>query len=250
MHLFALEGIAEVIPGDDVAEILIESLTTHHDPLEEGDVIVLAQKIVSKAEGRYAFIDEVEASEHAVELGAECDKDPRLVQLILDESEDVLRVRPGVIIVQHKRGYVHANAGIDRSNLPETERERVLLLPVDSDASAEQLRQRLSSHFGVNLGVIINDSAGRAWRVGTQGFAIGTAGFNPLIDMVGKSDRNGRAMEVTEVAVADELAAAASYLMGQANEGKPAVVIRGAKPTLGDYPSSVLIRDKKMDMFR
>lgn len=250
MQLLALPGIPEVMPGDDVSQIIIATLDAENIQLEQGDVVVLAQKIVSKAEDRYAFLHDVIPSDEAIKLASECDKDPRLVQLILDESEEVLRIRPGVIIVQHKLGYVHANAGIDKSNLPLSEQERVLLLPVNSDASAELIRHSLSEKYSVDVGVIINDSAGRAWRTGTSGFAIGTAGFEPLIDMIGAKDMHGRVMEVTQVAVADELAAAASYLMGQADEGQPVVIIKGAKPNLGCYSSNPLIREKEGDLFR
>lgn len=250
MSLFAVEGLPEVHPGDDVADLIIDCLLDQGQSMQSGDVLVIAQKIISKAEDRYALLKNVVASEQAQSLAIECDKDPRLVQLILDESVEVLRVRPGVIIVEHRHGYVHANAGIDRSNLPTCDDERVLLLPLDSDKSADLIREKLQQRFNVDVAVIINDSAGRAWRTGTLGFAIGSAGFNPLIDMIGKTDMHGRVMEVTQVAVADELAAAASYLMGQADEARPAIVIRGAKPQLGDFPSNVLIRDKQGDMFR
>jgi coenzyme F420-0:L-glutamate ligase/coenzyme F420-1:gamma-L-glutamate ligase len=250
MQLFALPGIPEVKPGNNVSAIIIETLQQQGLSLQQGDVIAIAQKIISKAENCYRFLDEVTPTAKAQELAPQCDKDPRLVQLILDESVEVLRVRTGVIIVQHRLGYVHANAGIDRSNLPASERECVLLLPKDADASAEHIREALSQHFGVDIGVVINDSAGRAWRDGTAGFAIGTAGFEPLRDMIGHNDRHGRPLEITKVAVADELAAAASYLMGQADESQPVVLIRGAKPVLGSYTSASLIRPKQHDMFR
>lgn len=250
IQLLALPGIPEVIPGDDVAQIIISALEAENMQLQQGDIIAIAQKIISKSENRYAFLDEVIANDEAKKLAVQCDKDPALVQLILDESNAVLRVRTGVIIVEHKLGYVHANAGIDRSNLPVTERERVLLLPINADVSADNIRAHLSEKYQVDIGVLINDSAGRAWRTGTTGFAIGTAGFEPLIDMIGSKDRHGRRLEVTQVAVADELAAAASYLMGQAAEGQPVVLIRGAKPRLGSYTSSSLIRAKQEDLFR
>lgn len=250
MQLIALKDLPEFLPGDSVAGIIEQALHKQGLALENGDIIAIAQKIISKAEGRYRFIDEVQAEKWAKNLASKCDKDPRLVQLIIDESDEVLRIRKGVIVVQHKLGYVHANAGIDRSNLPKSERERVLLLPENPDASSQAIREHLQAAFSVSLGVLINDSAGRAWRNGTVGFAIGTAGFEPLVNMVGQKDRAGRELEVTEVAVADELAAAASFIMGQADESCPVVIIRGAKANLGDYPSSVLIRDKSMDLFR
>lgn len=250
LQCWALDGLPEVHPGDDVSSIIAAAFKANGLSVQHGDIIVIAQKIISKAESRYAYLHEVDASEEAEKLALQCDKDPRLVQLILDESVEVIRVRPGVIIVEHNSGYVHANAGIDRSNLPHTEQERVLLLPKDSDASAQKIQQHLSAQYNAPCGVIINDSAGRAWRNGTLGFAIGTAGFNPLVDMVGKKDMHGRVMEVTEVAVADELAAAASFLMGQADEARPVVLIRGADVELGEFASNVLVREKAKDMFR
>ncbi len=250
MQLWPLAGIAEVMPGDDVAALIIAALEQNQLTLEAGDIIAIAQKIVSKAEDRYRYLDEVEATEQARYLAGQCDKDPRLIQLIIDESTEVLRVRKGVIIVQHRQGYVHANAGIDKSNLPASERVRVLLLPEDADASSLAIRQSLQEKYQVPLAVLINDSAGRAWRNGTIGFAIGTAGFEPLKNLIGQLDRNGRRLEVSEVAVADELAAAASYLMGQADESCPVVLIRGANAKLGEYASGSLVRDKQYDLFR
>ena len=250
MQLWPLKGIAEVVPGDDIAALIITALEENQLQLEAGDIIAIAQKIISKAEGRYRYLDEVEPEKRAKYLAGQCDKDPRLMQLICNESSDVLRIRKGVIIVQHRLGYVHANAGIDKSNLPVSERERVLLLPEDPDASSQAIRQKLEDKYQVPLGVLINDSAGRAWRNGTIGFAIGTAGFQPLNNLIGQLDRNGRRLEVSEVAVADELAAAASYMMGQADESYPVVLIRGANAKLGDYTSDCLIRDKQIDLFR
>jgi coenzyme F420-0:L-glutamate ligase/coenzyme F420-1:gamma-L-glutamate ligase len=250
MQLLALNGIAEVRPGDDVAQLIVAAIEANDIVLSDGDVIAIAQKIISKAEGRYVYLDEVTASAEAESIAKECAKDPRLVQLILDESNTVLRLRPGVIVVEHKHGYVHANAGIDRSNLVKDERELVLLLPKDSDQSALKIQQYLSAHFHCHIGVLINDSAGRAWRVGTVGMAIGTAGFTPLLDLIGTKDRAGRVMEVTQLAVADELAAAASYMMGQGSEGRPVVVIQGADVRLDTVGSKALIRDKKTDLFR
>ncbi|MCY4044054.1 MAG: coenzyme F420-0:L-glutamate ligase [Cellvibrionales bacterium] len=250
MECIAVKNFPEVLPGDDLAALLIQSLEHQGLVLGEGDIVAMAQKIVSKAENRYAVLDEVKPSDEALALAKEIDKDPSITQLILDESVEIVRKRPGVVIVEHNQGYVHANAGIDRSNLPASNKERVLLLPVDANKSASELNDRLSWHFGCQLGVIINDSAGRAWRNGTQGFAIGIAGFNPLIDLIGKPDRSGRVMETTQVAVGDELAAAASFIMGQADEGTPVVVIKGAKVELGVFDAKCLIREKRFDLFR
>lgn len=250
MELIGLSGIAEVTEKDNLAKIILCALKANDISLNDGDVVVLAQKIVSKAEGRYVTLADVTPSEEAYKLAEQADKDPRQAQLILDESAEIVRVRKGVVIVEHKQGYVHANAGIDKSNLKASTQEQVLLLPVDSDASARQLKTELDGALGINIGVLINDSAGRAWRVGTTGMTLGVAGFNPLIDLVGKADRAGRIMEVTQVAVADELAAAASFIMGQADEGVPVVVIKGAQLELGEFDSKPLLREKSMDMFR
>ena len=207
--------------------------------------------MVSKAEGRYARLAEVQVGEQAQALAEQADKDPRLVQLILDESREVLRVRPGVIIVEHRNGYVHANAGIDRSNIHSDPQDpRVLLLPVDADASAQSLRHSLAALTGVSAQVIINDSFGRAWRNGTVGVAIGCAGLQPLRNQIGERDLFGNVLEVTEPAVADELAAAASLVMGQAAEGCPVVLVRGAQLAACAGGSAALLRERRQDLFR
>ncbi|MEH6556443.1 MAG: coenzyme F420-0:L-glutamate ligase [Oceanicoccus sp.] len=240
-----------VEPGDDLVDQLLASLDTTAIALDDNDVLVLAQKIVSKAEGRYKYLNDVQPSDAAIELAGSIDKDPRLVELILEESVDVVRQRPGVVVVEHRLGYIHANAGIDKSNISSDDNNpRVLLLPWDSDASAASLRRELKKRTGKKVYIIINDSAGRAWRNGTVGMAIGTAGFEPLENLIGDEDLFHRPMEVTEVAVADELAAAASYMMGQAAEGSPVTHIRGAKLRDSEQGSHALIRDKSKDMFR
>ena len=249
MSLFALPHIPMVRPGDDIARLIGRALDAAGLELSSGDLLVVAQKIISKAEGRCARLADISPTPRAVELAAQVDKDPRLVELILRESREVVRRRPGVLIVEHELGYIHANAGIDRSNVDGGE-DSVLLLPLDSDASAEALRSELSSSGEREIGVIINDSAGRAWREGAIGFALGTAGIEPLVDLVGKRDLMGRPMEVTSVAVADELAAAASVLMGQADEGAPVVLIRGLDWRRSTDGSRALIRDRDRDLFR
>lgn len=249
--LQAVPGIPMVEPGDDLCALLTNALDQAELSLQDGDVLVLAQKIVSKAEGRYAYLNEVEPGPEAIELARNCDKDPRHMEVLLGESHSVLRQRPGVVIVEHKLGYVHANAGIDRSNIASADdNPRLLLLPEDPDASAQNLREALQNKTGARINIIINDSAGRAWRNGTLGFAIGTAGFEAVENRIGEQDLFGRALEVTEVAVADELAAAASFLMGQGNEAIPLVLIRGAKLRPSDAGSAALIRDREKDMFR
>ncbi len=251
LQLIPLRSFPLVEPGDDLAALVAGALADNALALEPGDVLVLAQKIVSKAEGRYVRLADVDASLEAHELADRTDKDPRLAQLILDESREVLRVRPGVIIVEHRNGYVHANAGIDRSNLAQQAGDpRVLLLPEDPDRSAAQLRQRLAELTGVAPQVIINDSAGRAWRVGTVGIAIGTAGLAPVRDQVGEQDLFGNILEVTMPAVADELAAAASLVMGQAAEGCPVVLARGLQLAESAAGSGELLRERAQDLFR
>ena len=253
LSLFTLPDFPLVEPGDNLADQIVAALAKAKLNLAPGDVVVLAQKIVSKSENRYGYLNDVVVSAEAQALAPQIDKDPRLVQLILDESVEVVRQRPGVVIVEHNKGYVHANAGIDKSNISSADdNPRVLLLPLDSDASARALQTELSQKLAIDgdIAIIINDSAGRAWRNGTAGMAIGTAGFEPLVDMIGEADLFNRPMEVTTVAVADELAAAASFLMGQAAEGSPVVLIRGAKLRPSSAGSESLIRPKQQDLFR
>ena len=240
--MIAPRGLPRIKPGDDLA-ILIAPFG-----LRDHDVVVLAQKIVSKSEGRLFRLSDVIPSEKAIELGEKIDKDPRLAELILRESVEVVRAVRGVLIVQHRLGFVMANAGVDASNVDDP--EQVLLLPADPDGSARRLRARLKEVAGVDVGVIINDSWGRAWRMGTVGAAIGAAGLPGLIDMRGHPDMNGRILRVTEIGHADEIAAAASLLMGQAAEGRPVVIVRGLGPPARDGNAAELVRPKQMDLFR
>ena len=251
LELIGLREFPRVEPGDDLATLIADALSRQGLTLQSGDVLVLAQKIVSKAENRYVRLADVEPSPEALALAEAADKDPRQAELILRESREVIRVRPGVVIVEHRNGYVHANAGIDKSNIvSEADDPRVLLLPEDSDRSAARLREQLGALCGTTPQVIINDSAGRAWRNGTVGIAIGTAGVEPLHNQIGEYDMFGNVLEVTEAAVADELAAAASLVMGQAAEACPVVLARGAGLSASTADSRALLRDKSMDMFR
>ncbi len=251
LELIALEGFPLVEPGDELGQLLADSLHNNGLQLQPGDVLVIAQKIVSKSEDRYVRLADVTPRPEAVALAQRADKDPRQVELILDECNEVIRVRPGVIIVEHRNGYVHANAGIDRSNIANSiEDPRVLLLPRDPDASARALRRELAALTGVDVQIIINDSAGRAWRNGTVGIAIGTAGLDPVRNQIGEQDMFGNVLQVTEPAVADELAAAASLLMGQSTQGLPVVLARGAGLQPSEEGSGKLIRDKSTDLFR
>jgi len=250
LQLFALPGLPMVQPGDDLASLLGDAMARAQPP-QDGDVLVIAQKIVSKAEGRIVDLATVTPSPRAVALGAEIDKDPRLVEIILGESTRVVRSRPNLMIMQHRLGFVMANAGVDQSNIAQQDGvERALLLPHDPDASAEELRGKLSARFGIKLAVIINDSFGRAWRRGTCGVAIGAAGLPALVDLRGTPDLFDRTLHVTVVGHADEIAAAASLLMGQAREGQPAVLVRGLRWDAPNSPASELARPESEDLFR
>jgi coenzyme F420-0:L-glutamate ligase/coenzyme F420-1:gamma-L-glutamate ligase len=253
LTLTALPKIPLIQAGDDLADVLLQSTRAAGILWQDSDVVVLAQKIVSKAEGRMVNLATVTPSPEAFQLASRSDKDPRLAELILQESRSILRTRPGTVIVEHKLGFVCANAGIDHSNVcgaggnPE---DWVLLLPKDPDQSAATLRQKLEIRTGCKLGVLIIDSHGRAWRMGTVGIAIGLAGLPGLADLRGQSDLFGFHLRITQVGVADELAAAASLLMGQAAEGTPAVHVRGFPYPLREANLQELIRPKEQDLFR
>ncbi len=251
LTLRALDGIPHIIQGDDLAGIILAALGENGLSLQDGDVIVLAQKIVSKAEGCLVALSTVEPSAKARELAAAADKDPRVVELILGESDEVLRVRPGAIIVAHRLGFVAANAGIDQSNIGNGEDdERVLLLPQDPDGSCDRLRAAFKARTGADVAVLIIDSIGRAWRNGTIGTAIGVSGMAGLLDLRTKPDLFGRPLKTSELGLADELASAASLVMGQASEGRPVVLARGVPYARREGTARELIRRKEMDLFR
>jgi coenzyme F420-0:L-glutamate ligase / coenzyme F420-1:gamma-L-glutamate ligase len=251
LSLLALPGIGFVRPGDDLGAILGASLERAELRPDAHDVLVVAQKIVSKAEGRYVDLATVTPTARAEALAREADKDPRLVELILGESRRVVRCRPGVVVVEHRLGYVMANAGIDRSNVdPEAGREPVLLLPRDPEASADALRAKLAARFGAAPAVIVADSFGRAWRRGTVGIALGAAGLPALVDLRGRPDLYGKELRVSETGFADEIAAAASLLMGQADEARPAILVRGLDWSQAPLPAHSLIRPEAEDLFR
>jgi coenzyme F420-0:L-glutamate ligase / coenzyme F420-1:gamma-L-glutamate ligase len=239
-----------VRPGDSVADLISDRVHTIGG-LEPGDVVVIAQKIVSKAEGRLVRLDDVEPSDRARTLAKQTEKDVRLVELILQESNEVLRARPGLLIVEDTRGFVCANAGVDRSNIEQTGMgEEVALLPIDPDASARAIRERIASRTGVAVGVIINDSHGRAWREGTVGVAIGLAGVPGVWDRRGERDLTGYELQHTAIGIADEIAAAASLLMGPAAEGIPVVVVRGLALPQRDGSAREIQRPRERDQFR
>jgi coenzyme F420-0:L-glutamate ligase/coenzyme F420-1:gamma-L-glutamate ligase len=251
LTLTALDGVPTIRADHDLAAVIAAAIERSGIELRDNDVFILAQKIVSKAEGRAVSLSTVTPSARARELAVQSNKDPRLVELILQESAEVLRCRPGILIVVHRLGFVLANAGIDASNVEAADgQETVLLLPADPDASAASLRARIRESLRVDVGIIINDSFGRAWRLGTIGTAIGIAGVPGLLDLRRSPDRSGRPLRVTEVGIADEAAAAASLLMGQAAEGRPIVHMRGFPYPLRPATAAELIRPKQMDMFR
>ena len=251
VKLAALAGIKLVEPGDDLGAVAVAAFATNGLAPEDGDVLVVAQKIVSKAEGRYVDIRAVRPSAAAEVLAAEVDKDPRFVEVVLSESRRVVRRRPGLLIVEHRLGFVMANAGVDHSNVPTADAaERVLLLPLDPDGSARALRQDLIAAFGARPAVIVSDSFGRAWRKGTVGVALGAAGLPALVDLRGQPDLFGRQLQVTETGFADEIATAAGLLMGQANEGVPMVLVRGLSWSAPDVPAADLVRPAERDLFR
>ena len=250
LEVTTLEGLPEIRAGDDLAAIILASLKANGMSLADGDVIALAQKIVSKAENRFVALRSVEPTPEALRYAAETGKDARLVEVLLRESREVLRTRPNLMIVEDKRGLVLANAGIDASNVPGSDDDVVLLLPVDPDASAARLREALQLATGRKLAVLILDSIGRAWRSGTVGTAIGCAGLPALLDLRGRTDRVGRTLMVTEIGLADEVSAAASLLIGQAAEGTPVAIVRGVPYARAEGRAADLQRPRKMDLFR
>lgn len=246
----ALPDVPLVQPGDDLVQIVADGVARAGIEVAAGDVFVLAQKIVSKSENRYVYIEDVVPSARALELAATVGKDPRHIEVVLSESTEVVRTRKNVMIVAHRLGFVMANAGIDESNIEQDRRHRVLLLPENPDASCSALKVGLDRYFGVSLGIVMNDSFGRPWRNGVVGVALGSAGVPSLQSMIGVSDLFGRPMQVTEIAIADELAAAASLVMGQAAEGQPIVHVRGYSSSAPVNAASALVRPREMDMFR
>lgn len=247
--LIAVPGIPDVRPGMSLPDLLVRSLDAPALRPSEGDVLVIAQKIVSKAEGNLVDLASITPGAQAVRLAGESGKDPRLVEVILGESTRVVRVHDGVLITEHRLGFICANAGVDHSNVgagPEV----VCLLPRDPDASARAIRAAVRSAFGVSVGVIINDSHGRPHREGAVGVCVGAAGFEPLVSLVGRPDRYGYTMRTSVEAVADELAAAATLLQGQCDEDTPVVLIRGVPVSSGEGGAGRLLRDPSRDLFR
>lgn len=249
MRFVALPDIPMIQAGDDLVEILLQSLQKAQLELQDGDVLVLAQKIVSKTEGRRVNLVDVTPGPEAESLAAETGKDPRLLELILGESRKVVRKRPGLVITEHNLGFISANAGIDHSNVQGSD-DWVLLLPEDPSASSDRLREGLEQATGAKIGVLVIDSHGRAWRNGTVGITIGLSGVPGVVDRRGEIDLFGYEIRATIVGAADELAAGASLLMGQVDEATPAVLVRGFPYPLREGTLQEILRDEVQDMFR
>ena len=251
LTITALSGMPRVKPGDDLAQLLIAALDGNGIRPLRRDILVVAQKIVSKSEGAFAELAKQVPTAKAQEVASTVGKDPRLMQAVLSQSREVVRMKKNILIVETHHGFVMANAGVDQSNLDvEDQNARVLLLPVDPDASAAALKTKLDAHYGVEIGVVISDSVGRAGRLGTVGLAIGAAGVPSLWDRRGEPDMSGRTLDVTEVAFADAVAASAVLVMGEGAEGKPAALVRGLDWSAPERPAKALLRPKSEDMFR
>ena len=250
LTLHALPGVPEIEPGCDLAGMLLRAAAIAGLEFADGDVLVVAQKVVSKAEGRYLDLLDVQPGAEAVALAALTGKDPRFVEAVLRESRGVVRAARHVLITRHRLGFVMANAGIDRSNLPRDGGDRVLLLPRDPDASARALREAIARLSGVAVGVVVSDSFGRPWRVGTTNVALGVAGLPAVVDQRGGKDRHGRTLETTQVALADAVAAAAGIAMGEAAESTPAVRVRGLHWSAAEGDGQALIRPEAEDLFQ
>lgn len=255
VQFIAVPGLPEIEPGADLVALIAAALQARPLTLRARDVLVVAQKIVSKAEGRLVELDSVSPSAQAQRLAELTGKDPRVVELILGETDEIVRAVPRVLIVRHRLGFVMANAGVDRSNVPaaphaDSTGARALLLPKNPDASAAELRRGLTQRFGVEIAVVVSDSFGRPWRRGVQNVALGCAGLPSLVDRRGERDREGRTLEVTEVAFADAIAAGAALVMGEAAESTPVVLVRGLEWQAPERDASALLRPKAEDLFR
>lgn len=246
LELRPLRGLPIVQPGDDLAALALEAVRRSEVTLADGDVLAVASKVVSRAEGRFVELAAVRPSPRAVEVAARTGKDPRLCELVLSESVAVSRAAPGVLVVRHRLGFVCANAGIDASNASPG---HVLLLPVDPDASAERLRQALSAASGARVAVVITDSHGRPFRLGSVGVAIGASGLPPLADLRGQPDLGGRPLEITMTALADQVAAAADLVAGQAAEGRALVLVRGLAFAPSRAGAAALCRPVAEDLY-
>ena len=247
---FAVPGMPMVQTGDDLPALILSVLADASESLCDGDIVCLAQKIVSKAEGRLIPLAEVKPSANALALAEQTEKDPRLVELVLQESDEVLRSKPGVLIVRHRLGIVGANAGIDQSNVDHSDGETALLLPKDPDQSALRIRNALQESTGRRLGVLITDSHNRPWRLGTVGSAIGASGLTVLDDHRGGEDMYGRELKVTLINRADALASAATLVMGETTEATPLAIVRGLEAENTTQSAREIVRPLAEDLFR
>ena len=250
VQLISIPNIPLIETGDELASVLTEALHAANLDLRDHDVVVVTSKIVSKSEGRWVDLFTIEPDEEALRVAGECGKDAREVAIILSESNRISRLRPGLLITEHHLGFIAANAGMDHSNARTGDQWR-LLLPVDPDNSARELRKKLGDNFGVTISVVISDSHGRPFRMGTVGTAIGCAGLPSLWDLRGRPDLFGHTLQVTEVGFADELAAAAGLVLGQAAEALPVVVVRGLDYPVNEVSTAAdLVRPREMDLYR
>ncbi len=245
-----ITGLPEIVAGDDLGALLTARLAEGEHGLQSGDILVVTQKIVSKAEGRSVDLADMVPSPEAQVLASEVNKDPALVELVLRESSAVVRKAPNILITRHRLGHVMANAGIDASNIGNGNDGNVLLLPLDPDASAARIADEVGAHFGFRPGVVISDSFGRPWRMGTVNVAIGVAAMPAIIDQRGQADRDGRIMQMTMIAVGDAVAAAAGLAMGEGDEGIPAVLVRGLRLPGKQQTSRAIVRPVDEDLFR
>jgi coenzyme F420-0:L-glutamate ligase / coenzyme F420-1:gamma-L-glutamate ligase len=246
---FALPGIPVIQPGDDLAGLILDALGRAQLTLQVGDVLVVTSKIVSKAEGRFVKLDSVNPSDEAHKLAAQTGKDPRMVELVLRESTAVSRIAPNVLVVQHRLGFVSANAGIDQSNVDGTDAQ-ALLLPLDPDASAGVIYEKLKAATGIAVGIVISDSHGRPFRLGNVGVAVGVAGMPALVDLRGQQDMFGRVLKISIQGYADMVASAACLLTGEGGEGLPVVLMRGLNfPALEGHAAD-LYRPAAQDLYR
>jgi len=250
LTLMSVPGLPIVQPGDDLSQLMLTALHNAAIRLQDNDVLVITSKIVSKAEGRFLDLRTVTPSARAIEVGAQTGKDPRLVEVIFAESTDISRMRMGVLIVRHKLGFTSANAGIDHSNVGPNGEDWVLLLPVDPDASAQRIRAAIQVATGASVGIVVSDTHGRPFRFGNTGVAVGVAGLPALLDLRGRPDLFGRVLQATDIALADEIAAAADLLSGQAAEGLPVTLVRGLRFPPLEGKATDLVRPPEMDLYR
>lgn len=248
--ILPIDGLPEIVPGDDLTTMVAAALANNAMVLEPADVLVVTQKIVSKAEGRFVALGDINPGEKALDLARVTGKDPRLVELVLRESDAIVRVAPNILITRHKLGFVMANAGIDASNIGPGQEDEVLLLPRDPDVSASRLGKALAAHLGKDIAIVISDSFGRPWRYGTVNVAIGASGLPALVDCRGEADRDGRCLQVAQLALADMIASAAGMVMGEGAEGLPVALVRGCDLAGASLPASALVRPVEEDLFR